>query len=123
MWFTASILIAIKPKSYVGGPFEVYEDMYLLEAPSGREAIQKAEQLGREYLLIDDGLTIDGVPAVRSFIGIRKLISVSNPTPLAQDEDRPVSGTEVTYALYQVANDAAASKLANGKKVNVVYLE
>ena len=35
MWFTASILIAIKPGNYTGGSFEVYEDMYLLEARVG----------------------------------------------------------------------------------------
>jgi hypothetical protein len=122
-WFTASVLIAIKPKSYAGGAFEVYENMYLLEAPTSSDAYQKAVLLGKEEESIDDNLKIDDLPAERSFIGIRKIITVSNPYPLDLDEDRPISGTEVTYALYQVADDQIATKLANGEDVDLTYLK
>lgn len=121
-WFTASVLIAIKPESYAGGPIQVYENMYLLEAATAHDAFQKAKLLGREEAS-DDSLTIDDCPAICSFIGVRKLITVSNPFPLDLKEDRPVSGTEVTYAVYQVADEMAASKLANGEEVDVLYLE
>jgi len=122
-WFTASVLIAIKSESRADGPFLVYENMYLLEASSALEASSKAEKFGQGEMLIDDGLTINGERASRSFVGIRKLISVSNPEPLDQDEDRPVSGTEVTYALYEVADEKALKKLAKGEKVKITYLE
>jgi hypothetical protein len=122
-WFTASVLISIKPETYADGPFQVYENMYLVEAATDHDALQKAALLGRKVASISDGLTIDGIPAMRSFIGVRKLVSVSNPYPLDLDGDRPVSGTELTYALYSITDELTASKLANGEEVGVIYLE
>lgn len=123
-WFTASVLIAIKPKDYVSGSIQVYENMYLIEASTAHDASRKAEALGhQEASIADDDLTIDAKLATRVFVGIRKLISVSNPEPLDLDQDRPVDGTEVTYAVYQVADEAALARLAEGEQVEVLYLE
>ena len=123
-WFTASVLIAIKPEGYVSGSIQVYENMYLIEASTAHDAARKAEALGRqEASIADDDLTIDAKLATRVFVGIRKLISVSNPEPLDLDQDRPVDGTEVTYAVYQVADEAALARLAEGEQVEVLYLE
>lgn len=123
-WFTASVLIAIKPQDYVSGSIQVYENMYLIEASTAHDAARKAEALGRQEASITaDDLTIDDKPATRVFVGIRKLISVSNPAPLDLDQDRPIDGTEVTYAVYQVADEAALNRLAAGGQVEVLYLE
>jgi len=123
-WFTASILISIKPEDYLEGPFEVYENMYLIEAVDSVEALAKAEMLGRgdPLLVDDDSRTVDGKRAVSRFVGIRKLVSVSNPYPYDLDGDRPCEGTEVTYALYQVADESAALELARGEAVDITYL-
>lgn len=123
-WYTASVLIAMKPTNYKSGPIEVYENMYLIEAPSSQGAQDKAKELGKEEASIaDDGLTIDGVPAVREFVGVRKVVSVSNPPPLDLDADRPTQGTEVTYSLFEVQDQDSLAKLAAGAAVEVRYLE
>jgi hypothetical protein len=123
-WFTASVLISIKPEGYENGPIQVYENMFLVEGATAHDAFRKAESFGhQEASLTGDGLTIDGKPAVRAFIGIRKLISVSNPALADLDQDRPMDGTEVTYAVYQVADEGALVRLAQGEEVEVLYLE
>lgn len=123
-WFTASVLVAIKPHGYTSGPVQVYENMYLVEAPTSSEALAKARKLGvEEAAIIDDGLTIDEEPAFREFVGVRKLINVSNPTPLRQDEDRPTDGTELTYSLYEVEDVQALQELASGNPLRLVYVE
>jgi hypothetical protein len=123
-WYTASVLISIKPEDYTSGPIQVYENMYLVEASTADDAIKIAEELGRqEGSIDDDGLTIDGKPATRTYEGIRKLISISNPVPFNMDGDPPTNGTEVTYALYQLADESAVAKLASGEEVEIVYIE
>ncbi|GAA5786670.1 hypothetical protein [Chitiniphilus shinanonensis] len=122
-WYTASVLISIKPINYEGGPIQVYENMYLIEAPSSRDAIEKAQELGRQEVALDDELSIDGIPAVRTFVGIRKIVSISNPSPFDMDQTPPTNGTELTYALYQLEDEAALTRLAGGEEVYLLYLE
>ena len=68
-WFTASVLIAIKPEGYVSGSIQVYENMYLIEASTAHDASRKAEALGRQEASITaDDLTIDDKPATRASV-------------------------------------------------------
>lgn len=39
------------------------------------------------------------------------------------DQDRPVDGTEVTYALYRLPNQEAAARLVKEEEVDLLYLE
>lgn len=122
-WYTASIIIAIRPRDEPNNDFLVHENLLLIEAPTASEAIVAARKLGEEEATLDDDLTIDGLPAVREFIGVRKVVIVSNPHPMNQDQDRPVGGTEVSYSVYRVSDRSALQRLASGESVEVEYLE
>lgn len=122
-WFTASVLIALKPLNYVSGEIEVYENMLLIEAATAEEANCQARKFGRVEASLDDGLTLNGVPIKREFVGIRKLITVSNPYPSDLDKDCPTNGTELTYALYSVSSIEQLKQLVEGNAVEVLYIE
>lgn len=122
-WYAASVLIAIIPNERQPRvPVLVYENVILVEAANAEEAGATAKTLALEEEALEDQLTIDGKHASRSFLGIRKLIEVSNRTPLNPAEDRPMSGTEITYSLFEVDADAL-DLLATGKSVDLTYVE
>jgi hypothetical protein len=122
-WFAASVLVAIRKTTEPNGPWLVYENIILVEAVNSEEASAVASGIARAEVEIDDGFTIDDVPAIKTFAGIRKLINVSNPYPMDQDKDRPVTGTEITYSLYKIENASDLEKLATGREVAVQYVE
>ncbi|AHG22828.1 hypothetical protein Z042_14740 [Chania multitudinisentens RB-25] len=122
-WFAAHIIIGMKPQNATGQPISVYENVILIEAPSSHEAHSAATKIGQAQAELDDNLTIDGIPAKRIFAGIRKIISISNPYPLNQDEDQPISGTEITYSEFEVENDQALYQLASGEEIYINYIE
>jgi len=122
-WYTASIIIAIRPRDEPNSDFLVHENLLLIDARTASEARVAARKLGEEEATLDDDLTIDGLPAVREFIGVRKIVTVSNPHPMNQDQDRPADGTEVSYSVYRVSDRSALQRLASGESVEVEYLE
>lgn len=122
-WFAASALIAIRKTTNENGPWLVYENVILVEAENSDEASAVAAGISRAEIAVDDGFTIDNISTVKTFAGIRKLVNISNPHPLDQDQDRPVTGTEITYSLYKIGNAADLKKLANGEEVSVQYVE
>ena len=93
----------------------MFEDFYLLEAATRDDAVQEAERIGKELAALDDGLTLNGKPAERVYLGIRKLRSVYNPVPLDIDADKPVHGTELTHSYYEVSDFETAIKLGKGE--------
>lgn len=121
-WFCAHIIIGMKPKEGVPNQIDVWENIVLLEASTVEEAGSMANALGKEEEGIDDGLTVNGEPAVRIFAGVRKLVRVSNPHPLDLDNDRPVSKTEVTYSEYTVDDEESLLRLASGESIEVQYV-
>jgi hypothetical protein len=122
-WYAAHAIVSIRPVKPRKGDIEVYENVLLIEASNEDEATDKARKFAEASVVKDDTLTVDGEPAALSFIGIRKIISVSNPWPLNQDRDRPVDGTEITYSLFKLKDEQALSKLVNAKEVLIHYLE
>jgi hypothetical protein len=122
-WFAASALVAMRKETDLNGPWLVYENVILVEASSPEEARTIAAGISSAEAAVDDGFTIDDVRAIRRFAGIRKLINVSNPHPLDLDQDRPVTGTEITYSLFKVDSDLDLQKLASGDEVTVQYQE
>lgn len=120
-WYCAHVIIGMHKKGSLS-PIEVYENVFLIEANSSQEACEQAELFGQVEADLDDGITIDDVPAIRVFAGIRKLISISNPGP-SQDKTPPVHGTELTYSEYQVPDMETLMKLGKGETVDVRYFE
>ncbi|MFT3808167.1 DUF4288 domain-containing protein [Arenimonas sp.] len=121
-WYAAHILIGVRRADGRSSETLVHENIVLLEAVSSQMALEKAQEIGREEAVIDDQMTIDDAPAIRQFIGVRKMVNVSNPHPLDADQDRPVSGTEISYLEFRVSNERLAD-LAAGESVELEYLE
>jgi hypothetical protein len=123
-WYAAHIIISTRPIKPRKGKILVYENVILLQATDGEEATDKAREYADASIIKDDKLTtMDGEPAVESFVGIRKIIEVRNPWPLSPDNDRPVDGTEITYSKFKLKDERALSKLVNGEEVLIDYLE
>lgn len=121
-WFTAHVIIGMRKKIGERFPLRVYENIYLVEGTVD-EALKKATQYAMIEVGLDDSFTIDGDAAERFFVGIRKLINVSNPDGMSLDEDSPTSGTELSYSQYEVADEESLKALSNGEEVHVMYIE
>lgn len=122
-WFAASIIVTTRPIDDSSGPIFVHENIVLFEGKDSDGAYAKATEYANAAIVADDTLTLDDKPAVESFAGIRKLISISNPHPLDQDKDPPTTGTEITYSCFEVANDQDLAKLVQGEDVVIRYIE
>lgn len=124
-WYAASIIIAFRTKHKGGSPILVHENVILIEAPSDDEAMAKAKTAGEDQarLGVSKNLRIGNRSARLEFVGVRKLITVSNPAPLNQGEDRPVDGTEVTYSCFELPDEDALIRLSDGNEVTLRYIE
>jgi hypothetical protein len=122
-WYAAHTIVTIRPIKPDKGEIGGYENVILVEANNEHEAINKARKYAQDSIPEDESLKVDGKPAIQSFIGIRKIVAVTNPWPLSQDADRPVDGTEITYSKFAVKDERALSKLVNGEEVLIHYLE
>ena len=121
-WFAASIIIGLRRHDNKGD-ITVYENIYLVEANSGEEALDWANEQGKlEAAIDDDGLTIDNHPAERLFGGIRKLIEITNAAG-STAEDQPRSGAEVSYSEFAVPDEETLQRLGSGESVTVQYIK
>jgi hypothetical protein len=124
-WYAASIIIAFRTKQKGASPILADENIILIEASNDDEAMAKAKAAG-EYQTqpgVSKGFRVGNRSARLEFIGVRKLIAVSNPWPLSQDQDRPVDGTEVTYSSFELPDEDALMRLSNGADVTLRYIE
>ena len=122
-WYAAHAIVSIRPINQKERAIAVYENVILLQAADDSEAMSKARRHAKASVAKDQSLTLNGEPAMQAFVGIRKIIAVSNPWPLDQEDDRPVDGTELTYSEFQVKDENTLTRLANGDAVPVRYLE
>jgi Domain of unknown function (DUF4288) len=122
-WYAASAIVVTKLGSGEQDEYPVYENVYLIEASSPDEALQKADAIGRANDIDDPSLTLNGLPARDCFVGIRKLITVVNPCSGEPDKERPYHGTEVTYARYTLRSEDDIKKLTQGEPVSLTYEE
>ena len=119
-WFSAHAILYARFKASPQSEYPVWENVYLIEAPSSEAALAAAN----ERALKDQGdsngtFTWNGQPAEWVFAGIRKLISVSH----AGAEGQIRHGDEVTYSEHVVGSLDAVRQLAAGDAVNVRYDE
>lgn len=122
VWYCAHIIIGMHKKGDDQSPIHAYENVILLEANSFEEAEKTAKIFGKENEALDDGLTIDGIPATRIFAGVRKIISIVNEKP-PMNEVPPSHGSEVTYSEFEVPDMEALMKLGRGEVVILRYIE
>ena len=122
-WYAAHIIESIKPMNKKSDNILIYENIVLIEADDEKKALRKAKEYAKKSIGGDETLHIGNEPAIASFAGIRKLIAISNPSPLKQDEDAPTSGTEISYSRYSVKSERDLKKLAKGDPITVEYVE
>lgn len=122
-WYTASIIMSIRTIEPTQTEIPVYENFVLIEGKTPEEALRKAVEIGENEEKYNDDMTINDKPAKMVYEGIRKLINVSNPDQLDLDNDRPISGTELTYSQYVLENEEQLDDLINGRELLVKYIE
>jgi hypothetical protein len=122
-WYAVHTIVSIRPDKPSQDEILIYENVILIEATDGKEAANRARLHAEAAISADDSLTINDEPATERYVGIRKIIAVSNPWPMSQNGERPVDGTEITYSKFRVKDEDALAKLEKGEKVAVGYLE
>lgn len=122
-WYAASVLFAF---DNVHGPqsrWHVWEDVVLIEASSHEEVMAKAQAYADTWTSLGTGLKMGGHLAARRFIGVRKVLTISNPAhmDIEQSDHPPVDGTEITFTEFIVESREDLEKLAKGERVRLVY--
>jgi hypothetical protein len=116
-WYAAHVVMAHYLKSGPQRSFLVFENIFLLNARSWKEASAKAERLGREEAEVvgdcDGSLRVDGKPAVLRFAGVRQVVECDPPN------ERPADGDEVSYNELRFASARDVDKFANGRAVSM----
>jgi len=120
-WYSASVIFLFEFKDGNQNSYDVWENVYLVEAESSEVAYEKAKQFAKNDEGDDDGsLTLDGRPVTRRYAGIRKLLTIAN---FNSNEDVPGDGAEISFSKYCVNNKEDLEKLINGDALNVFLYE
>lgn len=123
-WYVASVIMSIKKLSGKQKNIPVYENFILVESECEEQAINVVkEQARKEVEINSDGLLLDKQPTKMVFEGIRKLITISNPTSMDLDLSPPCTGTELTYSEYVIRNKRQMKQLVKGKPVKLKYID
>jgi hypothetical protein len=122
-WFAASVLFAFDNLKGPQRRWYVWEDVVLIEASSRKEVMAKARAYGKATTRSDDALNMGGHLATMRFVGVRKVLTISNPThmDIDQSDHPPVDGTEITFTEFLVESRGDLKKLIDGKEVSVIY--
>ena len=119
-WFVAHAVLYVRFKRGGQSSYPVWENVYLVEAPTSEGALAAAESRAREDEGDSNGsFTWEGRPAEWVFAGVRKLVTVA----LASSEARPGHGDELTYSEFSAPSLEAVHQLAAGGTVEVKYTE
>jgi hypothetical protein len=105
-WFWAWTVLATTQKDKLRDPnarCEVWENLIILHAGTPREALRKAEKIGRSEAGDCNGsLRLDGKPALCKFVGVASFGLV---------HDGLVDGAEITWRLKRCKQSAATKSL------------
>lgn len=121
-WYAASIIMGMKLVGEEKYPIRVYENVVLFEGDK-KDVLNKAKTYAEKEARANDDLRIEGKSAKMVYVGIRKLINISNPEPLDIDKDQPVDGTEITYSEFEILDEDSLRLLAQGEAVTLTYIE
>lgn len=115
-WFTASIISCIIVDEGGQSSFPIYEDFYLVEANSRDELHKKIKEIMNEINAAGQ-CNYNGKPAKQKCVGVRKVRSVYNQSPLDIDQDRPDSGTELSHSFMMARSITDVETYASGGAV------
>lgn len=123
-WFVASTIIEIKLlAAQANQQIIVYENQYLVSALSAKDGRAKAREIALEACVDDPSFTLNGQPARMSFVGVRKIVAISNPLDRDLDQEPPGHGTELSYSEYLLKNRSDLELLVQGEQVDLRYVE
>ncbi len=118
-WYTAHVIQYYEFKQRPQEYYPFYENVILIQADSDEQAWTLAEHYVQERSEGDAYGTLvwDGIPAIRRYAGVRKVISLPNP------KGEPQHGVELTYSLFHAESWEDLQKLVAGEAVRVKYIE
>src|SRR6266851_7879773 len=96
-WFVAHAIFFIRVAEGTQDEFPVWEDMYLVQAKSGHEALDKAKKIARRIESDTKAVRYGGRRALQIFAGIRKVVKATD-TLL---EPKLRDGIEISYSQYE----------------------
>jgi hypothetical protein len=115
-WYAAHVVMRIRYREPHPGPLYVMENIVLVEAANPQDSKGVAEAHGRQDANPDDmSFRCDDRPAFWEYAGVRVVVSCDDA------EERPGTGSEVTYMEYRVESDAALQELLSGKPTTVEF--
>lgn len=118
-WYAAHAIMYFQLTDGPQDGFQVYENVFLVQADTPDEAWAKAQEFARRDEGDDRGsLRVGDRPARRIFGSIRKVVSVAHEGPDGQLGD----GDEVTYSEFVVNDRAALDRLIGAEDVEVLYV-
>ena len=118
-WYAAHAIMYFHLTDGTQDDFQVYENVFLVQADSPDAARVKACALAR----LEEGdssgsLRVGDHPARMLFGSIRKVVAVCHHQANGQLGD----GDEITYSEFVVAGQAALDKLIGAENVELLYL-
>lgn len=100
-WYTAHIIETHELREGIIEDPCVWENVILLEAKDDEDAHRQFQAIGEDAPVSAGFYLIDEKPAIRKFIGIRKMSKVQNPPPYHPYNDPPVHGTILSTAIFE----------------------
>lgn len=121
MWYSAHAIFYFKCE--IQDSFLAHENIYLIQSNDEHGALVQATSIAQsnQELNEDGHLQLNGKPAQYIFAGIRRIIAVEQTT--STEQDKIVSGLEITYSALEVDTLEDISRLVNGDFVEVLYRE
>lgn len=111
-WFGVHVVLSLRFKDGEQDVFPAWENIYLIEAEDAEGAERKAALIGQEQEGDASGtLTWNDRPSELISLGVRKVVSVSNPH---SPPDEIGDGVEVTYQTLEFETRAALDTYASG---------
>ena len=118
-WFAAHAIMYFQLTDGPQDNFQVYENVFIVQAGSPDEARTKARDLARrEEGDCNGSLRAGDRPARMVFGSIRQVVAVSHERADGQIGD----GDEITYSEFVVADRAGLDKLLAAENVEVLYI-
>jgi len=120
-WFVAHVVMAVHYKDGKQDTWPVWDNIHLVEANDAEGADLRATQIGRSCEGDSDGtFEWDDRPAEWKFVGVRKIVTVSNS---ASPADELGDGAELTYQTFEVNSKQALDSLMVGEPVLLRLIE
>jgi hypothetical protein len=117
-WYAAHVVMMVKFKDQPQDRFPVWENIILLRADSGDEALERAEKRGREDAGDDDGtFRWGGKMAEWIFAGVRKVVAC------VDEDERPGDGTEVSYTDLEFSSREELGRFVGGEAAHVLVCD